>query len=241
VVVLGGTSPLGAAPPPRDGDHEVWTPEGTRNEPSAPGDAAGADPSGSTESFAKGFREAEPGSFDALYDRVAPAIYAWAALRIHSSVRRHLDPEDLVQEVWWRALNAFPSFDAAKGSFRPWVFGIATRALLNRMRHLRVRGEVADPHRNRALREPFPSSVAAEATSVSQRAARAEATRQLLDHTRGLDEEDRALFAYCALEGLSAPNAARLLGITADSAAKRWQRLRQRLKKALSPDVLPAD
>ena len=119
------------------------------------------------------------------------------------------------------------------------MFGIATRVLLHRVRHLRARGEVADPDRIRPKREEWASSIAEHATSISQRVARAEATRRLLDYAASMEEGDRALFAYCALEGLAAPEAARLLGITAESAAKRWQRLRQRLKKALPPEVLP--
>src|SRR5947207_15106904 len=83
-------------------------------------------------------------SFEVLYERISPGLYTWASLRILPSIRSQLDPEDVVQEVWWRALDSYSTFDSRKGSFRSWIFGIATRVLLNAFRYLRVRGEMAD-------------------------------------------------------------------------------------------------
>lgn len=181
-------------------------------------------------------------TFDQLYERIAPALFIWASLRIRPSIRAQIDPEDVVQEVWWRALDGFAAFDPDKGSFRGWVFGIATRVLLNALRSLRVRGGLAKDGPSGLHRKELPSSLIDQATSVSQRAARADLTRQLLDYVGGLDEGDRAIFAHCALEGLSAPAAAAILGIPAPTAAKRWQRLRERLRRSpLARDFIDRD
>ena len=74
----------------------------------------------------KGDRE----GFADLYERLAPSLYAWAAIRIHPRHRGRLDPADIVQDVWWRAMDRFSRFDPAQGSFRGWLFTIATNALI---------------------------------------------------------------------------------------------------------------
>lgn len=174
--------------------------------------------------------------FAVLYARLAPALHAWAALRISPGHRGRLDPEDVVQEVWWRAMDAFASFDPRKGAFRAWIFQIANRVLLNGFRSLYVRGQMRDP--SRPFQVSVPEHLVAEATSISERAARNESALRLLQQVERLDAEDRALFSYCALEGLTTAKAAHLLGIGEAAATKRWQRLRERLREALQSPLL---
>jgi RNA polymerase sigma factor (sigma-70 family) len=178
-------------------------------------------------------REGDREGFEALYLRIAPSIYAWSCVRIHASLKGKLDPEDVVQEVWWRAMDSFDSFDAAKGSFRTWIFRIAKHVLLNGFRRLRVRSEIPGDLRNRRL-EALPPNLASQSTSIGSRAARAEETKALLDEVASLSVDDRALFVHCALEGLSAPKAAALVGVSPDAAAKRWFRLREKLRDRLA-------
>jgi len=171
-------------------------------------------------------------SFSELYERLAPALHAWASLRIAPVHRGSLDPDDVVQEVWWRALDAFATYDARKGDFRAWIFQIANRVLLNALRSLRVRG-LAAAAGARPRQESLDEDLAAQATSISQKAARSECTKQILQEVEKLDPDDRALFAYCALEGMPVSKAACLLGIGLEAAFKRWQRLRGRLRESL--------
>lgn len=172
--------------------------------------------------------------FAALYERLAPSLYAWAALRIHPSYRAHLDPEDIVQDVWWRAMDAYGRFDPAKGSFRTWIFRIATNALTDGYRRLATRGRIPTAL-ERARAQVLPNELIAQGTSISHKAAREEDITRLLAALEKLDRDERTLFAHCALEGLSAEDVAPLLGIGAEAAAKRWQRLRAQLRNAV-PD-----
>lgn len=174
--------------------------------------------------------------FEQLYESLAPALHAWASLRISPSHRGRLDPEDIVQEAWWRAIGAFASFDPAKGTFRAWIFQIANRVLLNGFRRLYVRGQLRDDARPRQV--SVPDHVAAEATSISERASRNESAQRLLLQAEQLDAEERTLFSYCALEGMTAADAAQLLGISEAAAAKRWQRLRTKLRDAFDNPIL---
>ena len=186
---------------------------------------------GTTQQHAVNAASGDRTSFAGLYERLAPALHAWAALRISPSHRGRLDPEDVVQEVWWRAMDRFASFDPEKGAFRAWIFQIANRVLLNGFRSLYVRGHMQDGAGPRSA--PVPDELAAQATSISEKAARNERTVQLLREVEQLDAEDRTLFSYCAIEGMTAGRAAMLLGVSEAAAAKRWHRLREKLRDAI--------
>lgn len=162
-------------------------------------------------------------SFALLYRRVAPALYAWAEIRMGRELRRFVAPEDFLQDVWVRAFSAIDRFEASQGSFRVWIFTIATRMLANRLRDAgrRPPGEALPP----------ASAVPAEATRVSQALARNEAIAALVGAARRLSPDERRLFVLCGLEGVTASDAAPLLGAEAATVRKRWQRLRARLSE----------
>lgn len=45
-----------------------------------------------------------------------------------------------------------------------------------------------------------------------------------------MDEEGRAVFIHCGLEGMTAADAAPLVSATAEAVDKRWYRLRKKLE-----------
>jgi RNA polymerase sigma-70 factor (ECF subfamily) len=162
-------------------------------------------------------------SFAAHYEAAAPALCAWAALRCRGPLGTLLDPDDLVQEVALEAMRAFERFDPARGAFRPWLFGVATRVASALLRSSARRHAIAgvdplgsqDPH--------------AEVTTISRRVRRDEALTRLLDHVTGLDPIERDLLLYRGLEGLEHAEVAELVGLGTEAATKRWLRLRERL------------
>ena len=172
--------------------------------------------------------ESGPGEFSKFYEALAPSLHGWARLRINPRIHGKLNAEDLTQEIWWRALSAFDQYDATRASFRTWLFGIASNVLLDALRHLRVRGELAhDSQRYRV--GAHPEAVVADLTSISKAAARDERADQLVAEVRGLSDDDRRLFCAYALEGMRLADAATVVGISKDAAAKRWQRLKARI------------
>jgi RNA polymerase sigma-70 factor, ECF subfamily len=179
----------------------------------------------------KSARAGDASGFAALYERTAPSLHGWAALRIHPSLRTRLDPDDLVQEVWWRAMDAFGSFDPEKGSFRAWLFRIASNVLLDGFRRLRTQRS-DDAARWREARRSRPEAVVAEGTSISLRVSRNETLANMIEAVSSMEEDDRALFFHCALEGLAVADAAPLIGIGEEACAKRWQRLKARLRES---------
>jgi RNA polymerase sigma-70 factor (ECF subfamily) len=205
--------------------------------PDPKGRAAQETSGAGTEHLASRYQQGELAAFDRLYARLGPALVAWFTMRIHPGLRGRIAPEDLTQETWWKALDAFASFDPRKGSFRAWIFRIATNTLLNAFRSCRARGDLDGGARRRS---PLPPDLAEEATSVMERVSRAEETTLLLAEVGRLDDEDRSLFVHCALEGQPATRAAALIGITPAAAEKRWQRLREALGDRLrTAGILP--
>lgn len=178
-----------------------------------------------------------PEAFVREYEAAAPAIYAWARLHIHPPLRRRIDPEDLLQEVSFRAFRRFDKFDPERGNFRQWLFGIAHHVLKEALRGLRSRGEsvFGGVTGNSA---PGLDGFPAEATNVSTRCARDEGFCIFLDRLDSLEDEDRRLVIYRGLERMPHQQVAEVLGIKSDAAEKRWQRLRKKLESEGMPDGL---
>ena len=192
-----------------------------------------------TQSLARDARGGKAEKLGDLYSRVLPALYAWAKLRIRPEYRRVLSPEDLVQEVWLRAAEVFGSFDAAKVSFRSWIFTVAKNVLFEVQRkafkQTRERTPEGSTSRHHALND-----VPDEVTSLTQRVQRDEGVKLFLDRVAQLDEDDRKTLIHCGLEELSLREAAERLDITREAVAKRWQRLRERIREWRVPEGLVA-
>ncbi len=194
---------------------------------SGPEESAPGDFEPSTLDLARAARGGTPAEFARLYERVAPAVQAWACLRLRPRMRAQIEPEDLAQEIWMRALALFPTSDASHGNFRAWVFSVAKLVMLELLRR-QERASIADGSGNSAV-HAWLANVPEDVTSATHRIARSEVHALFLERVNGLEEEERALVIHCGLEGLTCAEAAARLGISSDAALKRWQRLRARL------------
>ena len=184
-----------------------------------------------THALVRRARDGDREAFADLYAHLAPALQAWASLRMSPSVRTRMEPEDLLHEVWWRALDAFSTFDPSKSSFRSWLFTIATRVLVSSFR----RAGTAARAGFRDGGGSSPSEVPQSVTDAARRVARDSVIQEIVAALRERDDVDQAIFVHCGLEGLATPAAAALLGQSEASVAKRWQRLRERLRREV-PD-----
>ena len=171
-------------------------------------------------------------AFQQLYRRLAPSLYVWAVLRIPPGLKHRLDPEDLLQEIWYRAYMNLATFRRELAPFRAWLYGIARNVLRGELRGLVRRHRrlppLHSPHRTEAL-----AGAMDEGASVTRRAMQDEGSRRLLEVTRTLAPEERQLLILRGLEGHTYEQTGRLLGITPQAAESRWRRLRQRLQGRL--------
>jgi RNA polymerase sigma-70 factor (ECF subfamily) len=164
--------------------------------------------------------------FGELYERVAPAVYGWASLRIRSSLRGRLEAEEIVQETWCRALRKLDEYDAARGTFRNWIFGLAKNVLFEALRTLQSPESSHDSATARVFAlENQPDVV----TSVTKRLAREDGLRHFLQRVAALGEDEKILVLLCGFEGLTSEEAGLRLNVKAETVKKRWQRLRAEL------------
>ncbi|MEM8713977.1 MAG: sigma-70 family RNA polymerase sigma factor, partial [Planctomycetota bacterium] len=92
------------------------------------------DLSGQTQAWLKEAKEGGEPEFSRLYEYVAPAVFAWATLRLRRDGRTEIDAQDLVQEVWLRAWRSLPDFEEETTPFRRWIFRVAKLVMLELLR-----------------------------------------------------------------------------------------------------------
>ena len=165
--------------------------------------------------------------FSARYEQLAPALCVWALRHVSRTVQARIEIDDVLQEVWLRAFRLRDQFRGDLTAFRSWVFAIAKNLLLEVQRSARrlQRVQIGD---GETVNLPI-DQLTASMTALSQRLLRDDGIQRFHQHLATLPREDQDLVSFCGLEGGTVVDAARKLGITADAAHKRWQRLRQKL------------
>lgn len=168
------------------------------------------------------------------------------------------EAEDLVQETYLRAWRNFGSFEGS-GSFRAWLYGIATNACLNALasrKHAQrwlpdqqappaARAQMPEgtPPTDVAWLEPYPDSnlegIADGAPSPEARYMSREAVQlAFVAAIQQLPPRQRAAVLLCDVLGWTAAEAATLLGASTASINSARQRARETLAKRY-PDGRP--
>jgi len=158
-----------------------------------------------------------------LLHKASLRVKALIALRMSDRLRRRMDPEDVLQEVYIEALRQLPAFEnRGKGSFYAWFAALTVNRILNLEQH--VAADKRDPRKEvgvlggRSGRRPAESDpglqVAADGTSPSGVAMRFEDYRTTVEAIRGLAERERDVVMLRYLQGLSSEETARTLGLT---------------------------
>ena len=131
-----------------------------------------------------------------LYDALVGPIYRYVALR----VRRREDAEDVTHLVFERIVAALPRYRHDGRPFAAWAFRIARNAVIDHQRRLRPTeplGSIADPMDGDGL----------DALSV-----RGEEVRELRAAIRRLTADQQEALALRYAGGLSAEEAAQVMG-----------------------------
>ncbi|MBK7644600.1 MAG: sigma-70 family RNA polymerase sigma factor [Planctomycetes bacterium] len=186
-------------------------------------------------------RSGDAAALDALFRHFEPQLVRMVDLRLDASLRRRLDPSDVVQESWVEVVRRFPEWcRQTELPFHVWLRLIAAQSLAQaQRRHLGAR--MRDAQREIQLHHSRASVTAGNAadafiasiTSPSQAAQREELRAHVLAALEELDEIDREIVALRHFEGLSNEDVAAELSITPDAASKRFLRALLRLRPAL--------
>jgi RNA polymerase sigma-70 factor (ECF subfamily) len=177
-----------------------------------------------------------------VYRAYQPQLVRMVELRLATTLRRRIDPADVVQEAWLEILRRFDEWCARDDvPFPVWVRLTTRQALAETTRRYLARGIEAAPRDERAyLSSTNVSAVGmadafvASTTSPTQGAQREEVRIRVLDAIEALDPVDREIVALRHLEGLSNADTAAELKIEPSAASKRYTRALLRLRPQLA-------
>ncbi|TXR95944.1 RNA polymerase sigma factor [Streptomyces sp. col6] len=162
----------------------------------------------------------EPTAFEPLVARHSAALHGYLVRRAPAAA------DDLLSEVWLQAYAHRGTFDAARGSARGWLFGVA-RNVLSRHRQTTARAA--------ARTEPEPDATTADPwQAVDQRLDAASVAPELRRKLAELPSTERELLLLVAWEQLTPAEAAAAVGIPAGTARSRLHRARARLRDGLT-------
>jgi len=186
-------------------------------------------------------RSGEEGALIQLLRIFEPRLVRMVELRLDASLRRRLDPADIVQDGMLEALRRFPEWRAQEAlPFQVWLRLVTAQSLAQaQRRHLGAQMrdaqlEVSQQQgRSSISLGNAADAFAASVTSPSNAAQREELRGRVLAALEGLEELDREILALRHFEGLSNEEAAAELQITPAAASKRFLRALTRLRPAL--------
>ncbi|MCV0404115.1 MAG: sigma-70 family RNA polymerase sigma factor [Chloroflexi bacterium] len=131
-----------------------------------------------------------------LYDALVDPIYRYVAVR----VRHREDAEDLTQLVFERIVTALPRYRVTGRPFAAWAYRIARNAVIDHQRRRRPTeplGSIAEPSGD---------------TPLEDQSLRGEEIRELRDAIRLLTPDQQEAIALRYAVGLSAEEAAAVMG-----------------------------
>jgi RNA polymerase sigma-70 factor (ECF subfamily) len=131
-----------------------------------------------------------------LYDALVDPVYRYVAVRL----RRREDAEDVTQLVFERIVAALPRYRDNGRPFAAWAFRIARNAVIDHQRRLRPTqplGTIAEP---------------IDRLGADDRALQEEEIRELRAAIRRLTPDQQEALALRYAAGLSADEAARVMG-----------------------------
>jgi RNA polymerase sigma-70 factor (ECF subfamily) len=173
-------------------------------------------------------RRGDVAALEALLVRYQPHLYRFG-LRMCGNEE---DAGDVAQESLIAMARSLPDF-RGESSVSSWLYTIARRFCIKKRR----RGKFA-PAREESLDAPgidAAQRLADPAPSPEQTATNQELHRALTRAIDGLEPAQREVLVLRDVEGLSAPEVAKVLGLSVDAVKSRLHRARVALRMALAP------
>jgi len=176
--------------------------------------------------------DGDAASLEWLVGRLSPLLRAHATFRLGAVLRRHYDPDDLVNDAWLALLPKLRELLAEPNGRRtPILLKYLSSTVVLRIRYLARR------HARQATDVDVPSGLSTAQSGVITRALRRErddAVRAALDE---LEPRDREVLLLRGIEQLQANAVASMLDIGVEAVHKRYQRALTRLRHRLPQSV----
>ena len=150
--------------------------------------------------------------FSDVYEENFRGIYNY----VYARILHREQAEDLVSEVFMKAMTHYDSFDPERASVKTWLANIARNTLIDEFRKTR-RAQVFSLDADTNYVEPCEE----DDYPVLQDPVNREAAAIL----RQLNENERELIAMIYYQNLSNPEIGEILGINAKAVSERHRRL----------------
>ena len=152
--------------------------------------------------------------FAEVYEQEYSYVYNY----IYMQVMHRENTEDLVSDIFMRAMSHYDSFDPSKASVRTWLCTIARNCLID---YFRKNGRIKTENLDDA---PEPSAV--DEYEILKNPVNQEVYRLL----EKLSDEERELLSMIYVQELKNPQIGEILGINAKAVSERHRRLLAKLR-----------
>jgi len=184
-----------------------------------------------------------------LFLQYRPRLWRMVNFRLHPKLRGRIDPDDVLQEAWLRAVDRMSSFlrEASHSSFI-WFRMIVSQALID-LHRKHLDAEKRDASREQSIHgwgndstsSALSFHLMARQGSPSSAMGRAELAAQLDAALLCMDESDREVLALRHFEELGNSETARVLNMSEQAAGMRYLRALRRLRQVLELSTLRRD
>lgn len=170
----------------------------------------------------------DPAALEILYDRHSPLVLGVLLKMLHDRAAA----EEALQEAFWRVWTKADTFDASRGSFRPWLLSLARRLAIDDMRRQNIRpqapGSEAELQQMRTTADPEQR--------VEEAAGQSLEWERVHDALQALSPEQRQVLELAYLGGLTRQEIADRTGQPLGTVHTRARLGLQRLRAALSAE-----
>ena len=171
-------------------------------------------------------------AWSAAVDRHLREVYGFV---FHLVGGDRMVAEDLNQETWLEALNGIDQCNAAQGSFRNWLFGIARKRVAMYYRRRALAGNPA------SLGDPFGEAAASGDISVLPEDVLEQVEQRSVVRAAMLllPDSRREVLLWRYVEGLSVDAIAERMGRTAKAVESLLSRSREQVRGLLGGTMTP--
>ncbi len=140
--------------------------------------------------------------------------------------------DDVVHDVFLVVHRRLADFDPEAGAtLRSWLYGITRRVVMHHQRRAR---RMHARHARFGAARALDHGEETSASSPDAAYERDEAARAVQRFLASLDEDKRQVFALIEIEGFTAPEAARALGVKLNTVYSRLRAARKRFEQAVA-------
>ena len=176
--------------------------------------------------------------------RFSPALLLQASYRMSTALRRNHDPDDVIADVWMRALPHLPKLEPRNGRLTPVVLKFLSTTLLRRLSELHRKHLKGKPHVIAAGTTESAIDISDDEASVVTHLTRQTAWRRVAAAIESLPPSAREVVVLRGIEQLSNLEVAQRLSESEQAVSVRYRRaldeLRRRLRGSIFEELAAA-